>query len=336
MQKALAEFVPVAVEVDAAMRAPGRAGDWFRAITRNGHYGRTGMAPTQQGTYIVTPAGQLLASGNSQDPAATLALFEQGQRAWRQLTKTARLPPDEPLLPPAAVALPPNALALEVTMRRFFPRPLSDRPASSERLRNSGLPRYLQRYAADKPETYWDVASNHDHAWFSAAEARRLLPTTLAPGEHAAADPALVIRLARLHMIDTVRALSVPYPVTCVQKAELAAEVMAVVDGLAEVKFEGRVRLHQDDLPRIARSRERSAPVPQQAQRGFDAVLLGRAKFDIDQQRFTAFELVALGDKVGGSTLSAFDHTVMGIAFVLAPPERAGRTAPRFLAEYGW
>jgi hypothetical protein len=335
VQKATADFVPVAVEVAAAMSDPGPAGEWFRGVAKQGHYGRTSLAPTQQGTYAVTPAGELLASGNAQEPAATLALCQRAKDAWSKLPNAARLPEAE-LAPMATTSFPADALALEVTMRRFFPRPLSDRPASAEQLRSSGLPRYLQRYAADKPETYWDVAQNNDHAWLTAAEARRFLPGTLSQGQRADVDRGLVMRCARLHMLDTVRALSQPYPESCVHQAELGAEVTAVVDGVAEVKFEGKVRLHQADLPRIARSRDRSAPVPQQAQRGYDAVLLGRAKFDTGSQRFVSFELVALGEKVGGSTLSAFDRTTMGVAFVLAPPDRAGRTAPRFLADYGW
>jgi hypothetical protein len=337
VQTALGAFLPVAVEVSVAMSAEGNAGDWFRAVAKQGHFGRTLLAPTQQGTYIVTPTGDLLASGNSLDPAGMLALFERAQRAWDARPETSRRRPTA-VAPPATSAFRGQqpALALEVTMRRFFPRTLSDQPASPERLRASGLPRYLQRYAADKPETYWDVAENHDQAWFTASEARRLLPPRLAAGERAAVDPALMLRLARLHMLDTVRALSEPYPAACVERAELVASVVAVTGEVAAIEFEGSVRMFQDQLPELARTNERTAAMPRQPQRGYDAVLLGKATFHVKTSAFITLELIALGSKIGGSKLSAFASSTMGVAFVLAPANRAGQTAPRFLAEYGW
>jgi hypothetical protein len=338
VQAALGKFLPVAVEVAAAMSADGTAGDWFRAVAKQGHFGRTLLAPTQQGTYFATPAGKLLASGNSLDAAGMLALCQQAQRAWDAQPKAERRPPPATTTAPttAAVHSSKPALALAVTLRRFFPRALSDQPASPEQLRASGLPRYLQRYVADKPETFFEVAENHDQAWFTADETRAWLPPRLVAGERAPVAPAQVQRLARLHMLDTVRALAEPYPAACVKHAELTATVVAVAADIATIEFEGSVQMFQEQLPELARTNERTAAVPRQSQRGYDAVLLGKATFDIKTGAFTSFELIALGEKIGGSKLSAFASSPMGIAFMLAPADRAGQTAPRFLAEYGW
>lgn len=339
MQAKAGAFLPVAVEVSTIMAAKNEYGDLFRKVAGEGHYGQGAATRTRQGTYLIAPSGRLLASGNEQNAKATLRLMEKATAAWEALPAKDRFP----AVPPAAAAraaagskFPDGGLALDVSLRKLFPRPLQDRPVDAKVIAASGLPDRLQRFARLKPETYWEVEWNQDHAWFTKAEARALLPPTLAPGQTAAADPTLVTRLARLHMLDTVRALADVYPADRVKTAELTAEVVGVDGDVADVRFTGAVRLQQTGMPPFARTADLTSPVPKKPDRGYDARLLGRAKYDRKKERFVAFELVGLGEKSGGSKLSPFETAVMGVTFTLAKPSAHEPIEPRYLSEYGW
>lgn len=339
MQKRAEKFIPVAVEVGGVMAAKNEFGDLFRKAAEAGHYGRMAATRTAQGTYLITPAGGLLASGNEQNPKATLQLIDKALAAWDKLPAADRLPAK----PPAADTrsgpkskFPDGGLALDVSLRKQFPRPLTDQPVSAKVLEGSGLPARLQTFAGRKPETYWEVEWNQDHAWLTKQEARKLLPDELVKGKAGKVDPDLVTRLARLHMLDTVRALADVYPAECVSAAELTAEVVKADGDVVEVRYTGAVKVKQEKLPPFARTADQTSPVPKKPERGYDAKLLGKATYDRKRERFTAFELVALGEKTGGSKLSPFDRTHMGVTFTLAKPAAFDPIEPRYLSEYGW
>jgi hypothetical protein len=339
VQGKAAKFLPVAVEAGGMMAAKGEYGDLFRKTAEAGHYGKTAATRTAQGTYLITPSGRLLASGNDQNPKATLKLMDDALAAWDKLPAADRLPAK----PPPADArsgpkskFPDGGLALDVSLRKFFPRPLTADPVSAKVLEASGLPARLQAFAKRKPETYWEVEWNQDHAWFTKEEARKLLPAELTAGAKGSADESLVKRLARLHLTDTVRALADAYPPECVTEAVLTAEVTGVKGDAVQVKFEGKVKLEQSKLPPFARTADETSPVPKRPTRGYSATLLGKATFDAKQQQFTAFEVVALGEKAGGSKLSPFEATTMGVTLTLAKPAAFDPIEPRYLSLYGW
>jgi hypothetical protein len=332
-------FIPVALEVSTIMAAKNEFGELFRQVADEGHYGQGASTRTRQGTYLIAPSGRLLASGNEQNAKATLRLMEKALTAWGKLSVRDRFPTNPPKVDVRANAtskFPENGLALDVSLRKLFPRPLKDSPVDAKVIANSDLPDRLQRFARLKPETYWEVEWNQDHAWFTKEEARKLLPAILAEGQSAVADPALVKRLARLHLLDTVRALADVYPDDCVKKAELNAVVLRVEGDVVEVRFTGTVQLSQTGMPPFARTADLTSPVPKKPNRGYDAKLLGQAKYDLKKERFVAFELVALGEKSGGSKLSPFDKTRMGVTFTLSKPSTHEPIEPRYLSQYGW
>jgi hypothetical protein len=329
----------VGAEVSRLERDSGKVGELFRELARQGHY-PTGS--TKQGTYLITPSGLLLSSGNSQNAGRTRRLLEESLQQYAALAREKRVL-ERPLFakparkePPHSPLYPKDGLVLDVSLRRFFPRPLRNSPPDPEVIERSGLPLRLKRYAQTKPETYWDVAWNQDHAWFTSAEATRLLPTKLVRGERAEVDPALVRRLARLHLLDTVRALADVYPPESVEEAALSSEITELAGKLVKLRFEGKVRLAQSGLRPFARTSDQTAPVPRKPERSYEAKLLGRAHYDRHLKRFVVFELLALGKKTGGSTFSAFAETTMGVAFTLAGQGIPDRVEPRYLREYGW
>jgi hypothetical protein len=81
---------------------------------------------------------------------------------------------------------------------------------------------------------------------------------------------------------------------------------------------------------------DRDRPSPQE--RGLDAALLGRATFDQGLGRFVAFELVADGERFGGTQYNArgddLGPTPIGFVFVLAGDDE--RVEPASFWEYGW
>jgi hypothetical protein len=337
VKEQIKKFVAVGLEVGTMMEAEGEVGDIFRKIANEGHYGNAN-GRTRQGKYLITPSGKLLSSGNQQDPNATLKLMSQALDKWKKMSKDERLPSKLPSFEPRKNSAQDfgGRLMLDVSLRKIFPRPLTDSPVDSRIIAESGLPFPLQRFARNKPETYWEVEWNQDHAWFTAGEARRLIPAKLEKGESGKADPALVTRLARLHLLDTVRALADIYPVDAVKDATLNAEVENVVDGIAEIRFIGSIRTFQTGLRVFERTADQTSPIPKKPERGYDANLLGKAKFDIKQKRFIEFELVALGEKTGGSKLSPFDTTLMGVTLTLAKPTLFDPIEPRYLSQYDW
>ena len=67
-------------------------------------------------------------------------------------------------------------------------------------------------------------------------------------------------------------------------------------------------------------------------ERGFDAELLGYATFDREAERFTRFDLLAVGTRWGGTTYNVrsndTDPAPLGIAMTIAGTEYRDRTPP--------
>ena len=77
---------------------------------------------------------------------------------------------------------------------------------------------------------------------------------------------------------------------------------------------------------------------PEHAERGIETTILGRAKWDRTTDRFTKFDLVALGSRWGGTTFNGREHdrgpADVGFAFTLASDDAP--VAPAYLWQYGW
>jgi hypothetical protein len=315
VQKLAKKFIAVGAEVSLLESGKGKGSDLFRELTKKGHYAN---GFTKQGTYLFTPAGELLDSGNSQDAKATAEVMTAALKKYDQLPKGKRVP-EKPLFAapkdakPVSPLYPKDGLILDVSVRKLFANP----PKTDQ-------------------EKYRNVEWNQDHAWFRAAEVRKWLPATVKAGESADVPAELVERLARLHTLDTTRALSAPYPKASVKTATITSRVTAVDKEVASVEFDGEFDLAQSDMPRSARSTDATFPVPQKPERGYTAKVLGRAKYDTGKQVFTEFELVVLGLKSGGARFAVEDPVPMGVAFTLAGTGIPDQVEPRYLDQYGW
>ena len=263
-----------------------------------------------QGQYVVTPGGELLASAATADPREVAQMLKNGLARWEQLPRERRLLADAPL-PGAAkqwrqceALYPADGLVLRLTVRDL------SRPGDAT--------------DAARPDVFtkrW----NQDFVWFRKAEVRSLLPAILSKGESCDMPAPLAERLVRLHLLDHVRALNYAwFKPEEVKLAKLRSTVIAVGDGRVFVRFDGATRA--------------AAPAPES--RGFESKLAGRATWDPQTEKFTAFELVAVGERWGAGNCNQRNDDIarapIGVAMVLATNKPEHRICPAFISQYGW
>ena len=307
VNKLVANFVAAAGEVSQLERRRDPGSRLFRKIATP-HL--TGLQTTQ-GTYIVTPAGKKLASGHTLAPPGIERLLRRGLKKWRKLTPAERLgsSPSESAVAKKKSRYPEDGLVLSVVLRKF--------PKSNPRARS---------------RSRGAVAWNQDFAWYREADAVQFVPKNSTKGARHEVPESIVLRLARFHFTDTVRAFADPYPKRCVEVARLTATVLERVGDRVSLRLEGAVRTSQSNMSR----RRRGQRLPRLPERGYDCTLLGYATFDLKRQRFVKFELVARGTHRGGGARSGGGSEPMDIALTLADEEPMNRVEPRHLARYGW
>lgn len=165
---------------------------------------------------------------------------------------------------------------------------------------------------------------NQGYAWFRKEEARSFVPPEIEKGATHDVPFPLMERLARFHLIDNVYGLNYTFfPKGTVEKAKLAVTVTEVRGNQVELSLKGESRADTE--------------VPEKI--GFAPKLLGKATWDTEKEAFTAFELVAVGNRWGlGNCNLRRDPTPapMGIVFTLTGGSPAERLPPAFVSRYEW
>lgn len=289
----------------------------FQKIAEQGHYaGRTTPSDTRQGTYATAPSGVLLASINSNDPKAMTQMLQRALAKWKALPDDQRwlegdVAPDAPKGRP----------------ERFYP---SDGLVLRETVRD--LPR---EFASDDWRTQ---AWNKDYVWFKKAEARSMLPDSIESGREASVPRALLVRIGRFNLVDTVRGQSFNFPESALKSAELKTTVTKVEKGVATVRLAGVMKAEQVGKWPIAGYRDMNDPSDQK--RGYDLRLSGEAIWDLVKERFTKFELVAAGTRWGATQYNGrFDDpgpAPIGYLFQLASDAPHDKVPPSEFGNYGW
>jgi hypothetical protein len=257
-----------------------------------------------QGQYAVTPSGELLASCATADPKEVAAMLRDGLAKWAKMPKEKRLLDKTP----------------DVSAAKKWQKYDKLYPADGLVLRSvcRDLPR---TDVTDHRRDAW----NQDFAWFRKAEARSFLPADLAVGAKHQVPTVLVQRLARFNLTDSVRALNYnAFASDEVERASLTTRVVGRDGNTINVLFEGKTRCAKPDPDGY----------------GFEAKLLGKASYDLKAQRFTAFELVAIGPRWGkGNCNLRHDDpgpADMGVVFTLAGNAPIDRLPPTHVGKYGW
>lgn len=312
MQELLGSFVAVADEVGRLQRDRDPECELFRGFCEQGHYGgRTMPTSTRQGIYAVAPSGAFLASINSTDATKVADMLRAALERWRHLPDAQRFLPAERLQ------------QIEAT-KRFEDRYPEDGLVLAMYVRD------LHR-AVDAKD--WRTAAwNEDQAWFTKNEAAAMVPAEPAVGARVDVPRRLVERLARLHLVDTVRGQAPPFRREDVLAAELRAEVVRIDGDRVHLSLAGTTHTRQRGRWPTA---NRGSPT--NAERGVRTELEGRAVWDRSRARFATFELIATGTRWGATQYNErgkdLEPTAIGFAFVLAPPDHP-RVAPAFWWDY--
>jgi hypothetical protein len=270
-----------------------------------------------QGIYVLTPSGKLLAfCQRDHDPDSIARLLLQSLDQWKVLGREERL---------GAEALRPVGSATR-------------RPHPPE----GGL--VLELFVRDLPRKTGPVAGelaamwNRDIAWFTEEEVRSMIPPRRTPGERHRLPDKLVRRLARLHLLDSVRGINDarPFEDKHVEQAMMFLEVVKVEGDVLSLRIEGATRAVEPPLVEA-----RGSGRPDERERGYDARLLGRATVDVRHSKFLSVALLAIGQRWGGR---GYAHSMrqgdlesqpMGFAFRMLPSsEPVGNAVPHHAANY--
>jgi hypothetical protein len=302
------EFIPVAENSSALERQADDKGIFFRHVAEQGHYGgRIYPTTTRQGSYTFTADGHFLASVNTRDPRGMAEMLELALTRWRDGYEGHGPAPAQLVNTTAeSGGCPEGGLILQLAAR--------------------DLPREVDQ----RPDDWRKIAWNLDYAWITRDEARALVPEPRTIGNRRAAPWAIVRRLARFHLRDFVRGEPVAWPEEAIRHGELWAEITAVTGDQVQLNLSGAVRLELDvHWVRPEDGEERHYPS------GYDCTLQGEATWDEQRGVFTAFDLVAVGQRWGANQYNNRDDDLgpapLGITFALAGDAPSDRTPPHCL-----
>jgi hypothetical protein len=175
-------------------------------------------------------------------------------------------------------------------------------------------------------------AINFDYVWFTKEEAQQFLPSRLRVGERVDLPSPIVRRLARFHLLDSVRGETPAWREEHVQHAQLWTEVTAAAPAAAgeriRLRLDGTVLNQQAGTWAIRPFRQKWEGLT----RGVDCRLFGELVYDTAAQCFERFDLLAVGERWGGTEHNNRQEDLlpapMGMAFEIAGSLPADRTPP--------
>ena len=302
-------FIPLAENCSPLQTQQDPKGEFFRLVAEQGHYGgRTVPSATRQGQYAFTADGHLLASINTRAADRMLDMMHQALGRWRVLTdqgERGEVVADAYSRDPRYPDLyPADGLVLKQTLRDLPRLPGHPNPQT-------------------RPE-----AVNFDFAWFTADEARDFLPRPLMAGARRELPWRIVRRFARFHLLDSVRGETPAWRQEHVESAQMSTEVVAVEGTQVRLRMDGVALNSQSGTWAIRPFREKLEGMT----RGYRCRLRGELTYDTQGERFTRFDVVAVGDRWGGTEHNNrqedLEAAPMGIVFQLAGSTPADRTPP--------
>ena len=280
----LREFLTAADEVHRLQRGKTVESDFFRGFCEEGHYGgREQPSSTRQGFYCIAPSGKLLASINTTQPGKVAAMLRDALARWQEIPASERVLSQDQV----------DKLRQSERSEDSFPE---DGLVLAEYVRD------LDR--RDQPDDWRRLSWNQDQVWFSKSEARSMVPESAEIGATRAVPEALIKRLAALHLVDTARGQAPPFPDEAVRQAVMRSEVTRIEGDLIRMNLQGRSMV-------VQRGRWATEGYGDlvDAVRGVQTQLSGRATWDQSKERFTAFDLVAVGNRWGASQFNGRHFT---------------------------
>jgi hypothetical protein len=298
------DYVPVAADDWYQRRRDDAEGRFFRRVADQGPRKGEGGS-TRQGIYCLTADGQLLAYKNAgQSPEVMRDTLRQGLRAWQRLPAERRRPGAVGVegdgTPDASFARtpPPGGLIVRVYTRI--------------------LDHAKESFCRGTCPTQGGEAAARDHLWLTEAEWKSLVPANPHPGDRIPLPAAVAERILRFHLTDNTRGEPPMWRRDDIRTQELTLTVEEATPAALRMRLDGRVLLA---------TRADAA----QAERGFEASLLGYLGYDRMKGRFDRFEVVAVGDHWGEGTYTGGarpGRSPLGIAFELADGKSGADLVP--------
>jgi hypothetical protein len=141
-----------------------------------------------------------------------------------------------------------------------------------------------------------------------------------------------------MHLVDNVRGQTTHMPARAVQVAALASRITGIEGDIVVLRLEGRTKALEEGRWSIGGFRD--ADHPSEQRRGMELELLGSARYDRQQDKFVAFELVAAGTRHGGTQYNGRAQDLapapFGALLTLAGDTPAERVPPEHFWAYGW
>jgi hypothetical protein len=298
VQKLASNFLCVADEVWGLEHLGGPGPQFFREYGKKVPPDQWIPGSTKQGIYSMTADGDYLGAHFARhSKEETIALLTQALERWGQIVREKGLEPRP---------IPRRA------KRLWEGEGVTARAGGSA---GAGAALILQVNSRDLPRADGKFAGpgEYRNAWnqnwldFTPQEMAGFLPKN---GTRTEVPSALFHRMAREALIDNVRGQTAAWPEAAIRKATLTTEPVSTEGDSSTIRFEGEFRAEEPG-------------------RSFDGKLRGNAVYDTRKNRFSFFELVAVGVRTGGTGHANFrtvgeGDSALGVSFIL---ERQGESA---------
>lgn len=310
------DFIPVVGDDWYQRRRQDAEGEFLRKVAEQGPRGGQGGG-TLQGIYTLTPDGTLLAYKNAgQAPDVMREVLRGALDAWERLPESRRRP---------------GAIASEElgTVDAQY-----DRTPPEDGLIVKVFTRALERDdSGANPDVYSCAPGRggeaaRDHLWLTREDWQALIPEDPKPGRVISIPDRVVRRIVRFHLVDNTRGEPPFWSNEDVREASMTLTVEDVSPDRVRLRLVGSVLLAT------------SADVSQ-ADRGYDASLLGDIEVDRSSESITRVDVVALGDHWGEGPYTRGarpGRSPLGVAFTLVdgsnPADRIAPQASRYLPGY--
>lgn len=305
IKMAQTDFIPVAADDWYQRRRQDKEGEFFRTVaTALGKRGEGGAS--RQGIYCFTADGTPLAYKNAGQDAEVMK-----QVLLEALFKFDKLP---------AAQRKPGAITIEEHGRVD---PTYSRTPPTDGMILKVYTRILDyKNAAYCPGTCRTTGGDkaaRDHVWFTAAEVQSLAPAQAERGLTYPVPPKLVERLARYHLVDNTRGEPVFWSREQLRSSRMTVTVVAVTEEAIDLRLDGEVLLatHADR---------------DQADRGYEARLVGSLRYRPGKKTFDRFDLTVVGSHWGETpqTIGARPgKSLLGVSFELAADRPGDRVPPQ-------
>jgi hypothetical protein len=289
-------------------------GHFFRSVADQGPKKGEGGA-TRQGIYCFTSNGKLLAYSNNPDPPQMRAVIRKGLTEWSNLPESERRPgivhfEDSPATDSHySRRPPPHSLILNVHAR------ILDQNSTGE-------------FCTGNCSTKGGDRASRDHMWLTQKEWKSLVPEPPNKGDSFSLPDTVADRLVRFHLVDNTRGEPPFWRAEDIRSQKLNLVIEDVSASLVRLRLEGTVVLT-------------TAAAVSQADRGFDARLLGYIEYDRRKQAFKRLDIVAVGEHWGEGPFTKGARPgkmLLGIAFELssgdAPADQVPPQGAREIGEY--